>query len=107
MAISLAFIIVLGLAADYLFRKLKLPGLVGMLLVGIAGRAPRPGVAQPRNDGGLGGFRKIALIVILLRAGFELRKDTLHRTARPAILMSSVPALLRDRRGGAGSPLFT
>jgi Kef-type K+ transport system membrane component KefB len=35
MALSLAFIIILGLAADYLFRRLKLPGLVGMLLVGM------------------------------------------------------------------------
>jgi len=35
MAVSLAVIIILGLAADYLFRRLNLPGLVGMLLVGI------------------------------------------------------------------------
>jgi NhaP-type Na+/H+ or K+/H+ antiporter len=38
-------------------------------------------------------FRKIALIVILLRAGFELRRDTLIRVGRPALLMSTVPAL--------------
>jgi len=35
MAISLALIVVLGLAADILFRKFKLPGLVGMLIVGV------------------------------------------------------------------------
>jgi solute carrier family 9B (sodium/hydrogen exchanger), member 1/2 len=35
MAISLAVIIILGLGADNLFRRLKLPGLVGMLLEGI------------------------------------------------------------------------
>jgi NhaP-type Na+/H+ or K+/H+ antiporter len=93
MAISLAFIIVLGLGADYLFRKIKLPGLVGMLLVGMLVGPHVLGLLQPEMMAVSADFRKIALIVILLRAGFELRKDVLHRTARPAILMSSVPAL--------------
>jgi len=93
MAISLAFIIVLGLGADYLFRKIKLPGLVGMLLVGMLAGPHVLGLLQPEMMAVSADFRKIALIVILLRAGFELRKDTLHRTARPAILMSAVPAL--------------
>jgi NhaP-type Na+/H+ or K+/H+ antiporter len=39
-------------------------------------------------------FRRIALIIILLRAGFSLRRETLNRTARPALLMSFVPASL-------------
>lgn len=94
MAISLAFIIILGLAADYLFRRLKLPGLVGMLLVGMLVGPHVLGLLRPEMMAVSADFRKLALIVILLRAGFELRRDTLHRTARPAILMSSVPALI-------------
>ena len=35
MAFSFAVIIVLGLGADYLFRRMKLPGLVGMLIAGV------------------------------------------------------------------------
>ena len=35
MAYSLALIVILGLGADYLFKRMKLPGLVGMLLVGV------------------------------------------------------------------------
>ncbi|MDI6853225.1 MAG: sodium:proton antiporter [Deltaproteobacteria bacterium] len=93
MAISLAFIIILGLGADYLFRRLKLPGLVGMLLVGMLVGPHVLGLLRPEMMAVSADFRKIALIVILLRAGFELRKDVLHRTARPAVLMSSVPAL--------------
>jgi NhaP-type Na+/H+ or K+/H+ antiporter len=93
MAISLAFIIILGLGADYVFRRLKLPGLVGMLLVGMLVGPHVLGLLRPEMMSVSADFRKIALIVILLRAGFELRKDVLHRTARPAILMSSVPAL--------------
>jgi NhaP-type Na+/H+ or K+/H+ antiporter len=94
MAISLAFIIILGLVADYLFRRLKLPGLVGMLLVGMLVGPHVLGLLRPEMMAVSADFRKLALIVILLRAGFELRRDTLHRTARPAILMSSVPALI-------------
>jgi NhaP-type Na+/H+ or K+/H+ antiporter len=93
MAISLAFIIILGLAADYLFRRMKLPGLVGMLLVGMLVGPHVLGLLRPEMMAVSADFRKIALIVILLRAGFELRRDTLNRTARPAIMMSSVPAL--------------
>ncbi|MFP3867883.1 MAG: cation:proton antiporter [Desulfobacteraceae bacterium] len=93
MAFSLAVIIVLGLAADYLFRKIKLPGLVGMLIVGILSGPYVFNLLDPAMMAVSPDFRKLALIVILLRAGFELRRDTLHRTARPALLMSAVPAL--------------
>ncbi len=84
MAISLAVIIILGLGADYLFRRLKLPGLVGMLLVGILARPYVLGRLRPEMMVVSGDFRKIALIVILLRAGFTLQRETLNRTARPA-----------------------
>lgn len=94
MAISLALIIILGLAADYLFRRLKLPGLVGMLLVGILVGPHVLGLLKPEMMAVSADFRKIALIVILLRAGFTLRRETLNRTARPALLMSFVPASL-------------
>lgn len=93
MAISLAVIIILGLSADYLFRKLKLPGLVGMLIVGILCGPQLLNLMAPDIMHVSGDFRKIALIVILLRAGFELRRDTLHRVGRPALIMSAVPAI--------------
>ncbi len=92
MAISLAVIIILGLGADYLFRRLKLPGLVGMLLVGILVGPHVLGLLRPEMMVVSGDFRKIALIVILLRAGFTVQRETLNRTARPALLMSFVPA---------------
>jgi NhaP-type Na+/H+ or K+/H+ antiporter len=93
MALSLALIIVFGLGADYLFSRIKLPGLIGMLIVGVfAGpymlNIMSPGMMQVSGD-----FRKIALIVILLRAGFELRREALRRVGRAAIIMSAVPAV--------------
>jgi NhaP-type Na+/H+ or K+/H+ antiporter len=93
MAISIALIIILGLASDYLFRRIKLPGLVGMLIVGIMVGPYVLGLMSPEMMKVSGDFRRIALIVILLRAGFELRRDTLNRIGRAALTMSCVPAL--------------
>jgi NhaP-type Na+/H+ or K+/H+ antiporter len=93
MAASLALIIVLGLGADYLFKRLQLPGLVGMLIVGILAGPYILDLMAPDMMRASADFRKIALIVILLRAGFELHKDTLHRVGRAALVMSALPAI--------------
>jgi NhaP-type Na+/H+ or K+/H+ antiporter len=93
MAFSLALIIILGLGADYLFRRLKLPGLVGMLIVGVLAGPFVLNLMSPEMMKVSGDFRRIALIVILLRAGFELRRDALNRVGRAAVLMSAVPAI--------------
>lgn len=93
MAISLALVIVFGLSADYLFRRFRLPGLVGMLVVGILIGPFFLGLLSPEIQRVSSDLRKIALIVILLRAGFELRRDTLNRVGRAALIMSCVPAV--------------
>ncbi|MBW1725525.1 MAG: cation:proton antiporter, partial [Deltaproteobacteria bacterium] len=93
MAFSLALIIILGLVADYLFRRLQLPGLIGMLIVGVLVGPYVLNFMSPEMMRVSGDFRKIALIVILLRAGFELRRDALRRVGRAAVIMSAVPAV--------------
>jgi len=93
MAFSLSLIIILGLSADYLIRRLKLPGLIGMLVVGVVTGPYVFNLMSPEMMEVSGDFRRIALIVILLRAGFELRRDTLNRVGRAAVIMSSVPAV--------------
>jgi NhaP-type Na+/H+ or K+/H+ antiporter len=93
MAVSLAFVVLLGLLADYLFRKLNLPGLVGMLLVGILCGPYVFNIMQPELLRVSADLRMVALIVILLRAGLELRRDTLNRVGKTALLMSCVPAI--------------
>ncbi len=92
MIVSLAEIIIICLIVDWLFRKIQVPGLVGMLLVGVV-CGPwvlgwlSPGLMAISSD-----LRLIALIVILLRAGFELSKDTLRRVGLMAGLLSCIPA---------------
>ena len=93
MALSLAFIVLAGLLADALFRRMRLPGLVGMLIVGVLVGPYALNILKPEMMAVSGDFRQIALIVILLRAGLELRRDTLHRVGPYALTMSAVPAL--------------
>jgi NhaP-type Na+/H+ or K+/H+ antiporter len=93
MAANLSLIIVLGLLADYIFRKARLPGLIGMLILGILAGPYVFNLMAPDMMKVSADFRKIALIVILLRAGFELHKDTLHRVGRAALTMSCLPAI--------------
>jgi len=92
MAVSLALIALLGLFANYLFEKAKLPGLLGMLFVGILCGPFVFDIIQPELLKVSADLRMIALIVLLLRAGLELRRDTLNRVGRPALLLSCVPA---------------
>lgn len=93
MAVSIALIVLLGLLSDYAFKKLKLPGLIGMLIVGIVCGPYVLDLMQPELLKISADLRMVALIVILLRAGLELRKDTLNRVGRTAALMSCVPAI--------------
>ena len=74
MAASLAVISLLGLAAHYLFTRLKLPGLLGMLSVGILLGPYVLHQISPDLLAVSADFREIALIVILLRAGFEMSR---------------------------------
>lgn len=106
MAISLALIILLGLFSDHLFRRIKLPGLIGMLLVGIflgpyVFNIIDPAILTVSSD-----FRMIALIVILLRAGFATKKDTLNRIGKTAILMGFVPAVFEGAAITFIAPVF-
>ena len=103
MAFGLALIIIFGLSADYLFKRIKLPGLIGMLIVGVLVGPYVLNFMSPEMMKVSGDFRKIALIVILLRAGFELRRDALNRVGRAAVIMRAVsrpsrraPARLRS-----------
>jgi len=91
-AFSIAEIIVLSIIADWVFRRLRCPGLIGILLVGIL---LGPHLLNQINPDLLAigtDLRLIALIVILLRAGFELSRKTLHRVGTQALLLAFIPA---------------
>lgn len=94
MIFSLAAIVILSILIDWAFRKLTVPGLVGMLLLGVVFGPYVLNLMSPDLLMASWDLRLIALIVILLRAGFELSKDTVHRLGFRIMLLSAVPAII-------------
>lgn len=92
MLLSLALIILLGFALKGIFQKLKLPGLLGMLLSGIMLGPHVLNLISPDIMAISGDLRKIALIVILVRAGLSIDLKDLNKVGRPALLMCFIPA---------------
>ncbi len=90
---SLSEVIIASLLVAWLFKKIKVPELVGILFVGILFGPYVLNWMSPKVMDVSGELRTAALIVILLSAGFELKKDTLKRIGRSATLLSFVPAL--------------
>lgn len=92
MLTSLALIFLFGLIFGALFQKLRLPPLLGMLIVGIV---LGPYALDWLDDSLLSisaDLRQIALIIILTRAGLNLNISDLKKVGRPAVLMCFLPA---------------
>lgn len=89
---SFAIIFLFGLFAGGLFQKSKLPALMGMVIVGIL-ISPHAFHLLDSNMLAISAdLRKIALIIILTRAGLSLDLNDLKQVGRPAILLCFVPA---------------
>lgn len=94
MAKSLAAILLLGLPANKLFEKFKLPGLLGMLILGVIIGPYGLNLLQADMINISGDLRKIALIIILLRAGLGINKADLEKVGDSALKMSCLPGLI-------------
>ncbi len=92
MALSLAFIILLCLLAEKLSTRIGLPPLVGMIAVGVVLGPELLNVLDPTLLAVSADLRLIALIVILLRSGFNLSKKSLHQVGLHSILLGFLPA---------------
>ncbi|MDV4152376.1 cation:proton antiporter [Clostridium sp. AL.422] len=94
MLLSIALIILLGLIFGSLFSKLKLPSLLGMIIVGIILSPHALNLIDESILNISSDLRQIALIIILTRAGLSLDITELKKVGRPAVLMCFVPACL-------------
>lgn len=93
MVFNLAELLLMALVADWVFRKCRMPGLVGMLLVGVLLGPHLLGMISPALfDVGVE-LRPLALVVILLRAGLNLDRQTLNRVGIRALALACIPAL--------------
>ncbi|HAG44901.1 MAG TPA: potassium transporter [Clostridium sp.] len=94
MATSIALILLLGFIVNSIFNKIKLPGLLGMLILGV--------IIGPYGFNLLSNsiltispdIRKIALIIILLRAGLGINKRELKEVGITAIKFSCIPGII-------------
>lgn len=106
MLTSLAFIFLLGLLLSSIFVKLKLPGILGMMLTGIilgphALNLLRPSFLEMSAD-----LRQLALVIILTRAGLTLDIHEFKRIGRSALMMCFVPATIEIVGVVVFAPIF-
>lgn len=94
MVLSLAIIITLGLIFNKLFKAIKLPGLLGMLILGIVVGPNMLNLISKDILTISPDLRKIALIVILLRAGLGINRSTLKKVGKTALKMSFLPCVI-------------
>ncbi len=106
MFFSLAAILLLGFLSGELCRKIGIPPLFGMILTGIA---IGPSALSLIDDSVLlisADIRKIALVIILTRAGLSLNISDLKKVGRPALLLSFIPACLEMAATAIIAPIF-
>lgn len=89
---GLAELLILGLLADGLFRRLGVPGLIGMLAVGLLLGQSGLGLIDPKLLALSGDLRQLALVVILLLVGFGLNLTTLQQVGKRVLLLAWIPA---------------
>lgn len=92
MLTSLSLVFLLGMLLSRAFQKIKLPGLLGMLLTGMILGPYALNLLDVSIRNNSADLREIALIIILTRAGLSLDMEDLKRVGRPAVLMCFIPA---------------
>ena len=93
MLISVSLILLIGAFAGWVCKKLRLPSLLGMMLTGVLIGPFVLDLIDPSILNISAELRKIALIIILTRAGLTLDINDLKKVGRPAVLMCFVPAV--------------
>ena len=92
MLTSLALIFLSGMLLAYVFSKLRLPSLLGMLITGILLGPYALNLIDPSLLSISAPLRQFALVIILIRAGLSLNLNDLKHVGRPALLMCFIPA---------------
>lgn len=106
MLTSLAIIFLVGLAMAAICKKIKIPRIIGMLITGIVIGPYVLDFLDPKILDISSELQKIALIIILVKAGLSLNISDLKKVGRPAILMSFIPAVFEIGAFIAFAPLL-
>ncbi len=92
MLTSLAYIFLVGLSMAAICQKIKLPRIIGMLFSGILLGPFVLELLDPSILNISAELRKMALVIILIKAGLSLDLGELKKVGRPAFLLAFVPA---------------
>ncbi len=92
MLVSISLILCVGLLFGWLCKKVRFPSLFGMILGGVLIGPHLLNLIDGSILAASTDLRRIALIIILLRAGLKLDFSDLKKVGRPAVLMCFVPA---------------
>lgn len=92
MLLSIAMIMLFGMFMGWVCKKIHLPSLFGMILTGMILGPHILNFIDPSLLEISAELRRIALIIILTRAGLSLDLNDLRKVGRPAILMCFLPA---------------
>lgn len=92
MLTSVSLIFLVGFFTADICKRLKLPGIIGMLATGIILGPFVLNLIDPSVLTISADLRKIALIIILIKAGLSLDLSDLKKAGRPAVLLSFLPA---------------
>ncbi len=106
MILSLGLIILVGLSLNAILYKIKIPSLIAYIITGIVLGPYVLDYLHPNLLNISADLRKIALIVILLRAGLTLDIKDLKQVGKGAILLSFLPATIEIISIGFLSQLF-
>ena len=92
MLLSFGLILLVGFVMGWLLNKIRVPGLVGMIVVGLVFGPFCLNIIDPSILDISSELRQIALVIILTRSGLNLDLKKLLSVGTPALLMSFVPA---------------
>jgi NhaP-type Na+/H+ or K+/H+ antiporter len=90
---SIIWILLLGFFAGQVARRVGLPPLVGMVVVGVAIGPQGANLIDAGVLGAATSLRTIAVMVILMKAGLGLDRDKLARQGTVALRLGILPAL--------------
>ena len=106
MLLSLALIFLGAMLLKYIFEKIMLPGFIGVIIAGIVLGPYVLNLIDGKILAIAAELKKLALIVILVRAGLSLDIEDLKKVGRPAILLSFIPSAFELAAVMIFAPLF-
>ncbi|VEU82018.1 cation:proton antiporter [Acholeplasma hippikon] len=90
--LDLGLILILGFTVGLIFEKIKIPKIVGMIVIGILIGPSFLNLISPNMLGISSYLRNIALVIILTRSGLSIDYKKLKEAGLVAILMCFIPA---------------